>query len=35
MFHRDVRSLLVPARGYEWTKEEEEEVVEEGRKRRG
>ena len=34
MFHRDVRSPLVPARGCEWKKEEEE-VVEEGRKRSG
>ena len=25
MFHRDVRSPLVPARSYEWKKEEEEE----------
>lgn len=33
MFHREVKSPLVPARGYEWKKEEEE--VEEGRKRRG
>lgn len=35
MFHRDVRSPLVPARSYEWKKEEEEEVVEEGGKKRG